>query len=125
MNFASFSSEKKKNEEEYAREKAELVEEAKRQFIAEQQMEKEKSAEQAAQEARKKAEQLEKQKLDTANKALSNANAQTASTSEELSQAKTTIKQVLKEKEQELAQAQREKENELYKITEEKKKCSK
>lgn len=56
MNFASFSSEKKKNEEEYAREKAELVEEAKRQFIAEQQMEKEKSAEQAAQEARKKAE---------------------------------------------------------------------
>lgn len=60
MNFASFSAEKKKNEEEYAREKAELVEEAKRQFIAEQEMEKEKSAEKAAQEARKKAEIAEK-----------------------------------------------------------------
>lgn len=43
MNFASFSAEKKKNEEEYSREKAELVDEAKRQFIAEQEIEKEKA----------------------------------------------------------------------------------
>ena len=36
MNFAAFAGEKQKNEAEYAREKAELVEEAKRQFISEQ-----------------------------------------------------------------------------------------
>jgi len=85
MNFAAFAGEKKKNEEEYAREKAELVEEAKRQFIAEQQMEKEKALEKSAQEARNKAEILEKQKLDAVNKAIDQANAQTLSTSEELS----------------------------------------
>ena len=48
-------------------------------------MEKEKALEQAAQEARKKAEQKEKEKLDIANKAIATANAQTASTAEELS----------------------------------------
>jgi len=50
------------------------------------------------------------------NKSLSQANTQIASTSEELSQAKTTIKQVLKEKDQEVAKITKDKEDSLTQL---------